>query len=62
MIKRNMSSILTILAMVLLLNSTDFSKLDINSEDSWESISALLIIIASIALIIFNESTGKSKH
>jgi len=62
MIKRNLSSILIILAMLLNILNFDFSNVNIESKNTWLFIGASIVIIASIILIIANENKLNKKR
>jgi uncharacterized membrane protein len=61
MIRRNLPSVLVIIAMVLNLLNFDFSNFNIESKKTWLFLGASIIIIASIVLIIINETKSNKK-
>jgi len=61
MIKRNLSSILVIIAMLLNILNFDFSNISIESTKFWLFISASIIIIAAIISIVTNENKNNKK-
>lgn len=61
MIKRNLSSILIIIAMLLNILNFDFSNFNIESKKTWLFLCASAIIIASIILIFYTENKKKNK-
>jgi len=56
MIKRNVSSILIIIAMILNIMNFNFSNFNIESKKTWLFLSASIIMIASIILIFITEN------
>ena len=62
MIKRNLSSILIIIAMTLNMLSFDFSNFNIESKKTWLFLGASLVLFASIILIFVNENRNKKKN
>ena len=62
MIKRNLSSILIIIAMLINILNFDFSNVNIESKATWLFIGASILIIASIISIIFNENKLNKKR
>ena len=61
MIKRNLSLILVIIAMLLNILNFDFSNISIESTKFWLFISASIIIIAAIISIVTNENKNNKK-
>ncbi|CAM3828342.1 LPXTG cell wall anchor domain-containing protein [Flavobacterium gelidilacus] len=62
MIKRNLSSILIIIAMTLNILSFDFSNFNIESKKNWLFLGASLVLFASIILIFVNENKNKKRN
>ena len=62
MIKRNLPSILIIIAMLINILNFDFSNVNIESKNTWLFIGASIVIIASIILIIVNENKLNKKR
>ena len=61
MIKRNLSPILIIIAMLINILNFDFSNFNIESKKTWLFLAASLILIASIISIYFNENKDNKK-
>jgi predicted tellurium resistance membrane protein TerC len=61
MIKRNISPILIIIAMILIILNFDFSNFNIQSKKTWLFLGASIIIIATIILIFINENKNNKK-
>ncbi|RKD94118.1 hypothetical protein BXY64_4281 [Marinifilum flexuosum] len=61
MTKRNLSSILIIIAMLINILNFDFSNFNIESKKTWLFIGASIIIIASIIQIFVNEKKFNKK-
>lgn len=59
MIKRNLSSILIIVAMMLNILNFNFSNFNIESTKTWLFLGASSVLIASIILIFVNENKNK---
>lgn len=62
MIKRNLSSMLVIIAMLINILTFDFADIDTASGRFWLFIGASIIIIASIILIVTNENKNNRKR
>ncbi|TXD80267.1 hypothetical protein ESY86_20785 [Subsaximicrobium wynnwilliamsii] len=56
MIKRNLSSILVIIAMLLNILGFDFMNINTASTKFWLFLGATIVLIASVILIFVNES------
>jgi hypothetical protein len=61
MIKRNLSSVLIIIAMFLNILNFDFSN-GIESKKFWLFLIALIILVASVVLIFITESKNNKKN
>ncbi|PCI02822.1 MAG: hypothetical protein COB81_04760 [Flavobacteriaceae bacterium] len=55
MIKRNLSSILIIIAMIINILNFDFSNFNIESKKTWLFLGASIIIIASVILVFYKK-------
>jgi predicted tellurium resistance membrane protein TerC len=62
MIKRNLSSILIIIAMTMNMLSFDSSNFNIESKKTWLFLGASLVLFASIILIFVNENKNKKQN
>ncbi len=62
MTKRNLSSILIIIAMLINILNFDFSNFNIESKKTWLFIGASIIIIASVIQILVNEKKFNKKY
>ncbi|MCD8438449.1 hypothetical protein [Tenacibaculum finnmarkense] len=56
MTKRNLSLVMTILAMFLTILNFDFATFNIESKSTWIFISASILLIASIVLLFINKT------
>jgi len=61
MIKRNLSSVLILIAMFLNILNFDFSN-GIESKKFWLFLIALIILVASVVLIFITESKNNKKN
>ncbi len=60
MTKRNLSSILIIIAMLINILTFDFSNFNIESQKTWLLIGASIVLIASTVLIFAKENKRSS--
>ena len=62
MIKRNLSSVLVIIAMLLNIIGFDFQNVNTASRDFWLFLGATMVLIASVILIFVNESKNNKNQ
>lgn len=62
MIKRNLSSFLLILAMLITIVNYDVSNHSFSSDKFWLFLGAIGVLIGSVVLILTNESKNNRSH